>query len=364
MTQRDSGTAQSVRTGNGPRSIADTGIDPVRLPFDRLPVIDLAPIFGSDPAATAQMAAELRAACTQVGFFYLRNHRVPRTVIDAAFAAAHGYFALDAGTKERNHVSRSRNNRGYAALLEENTDPNARGDLHESFDIALELGEDDPDVRAGKRLYGPNQWPAGQPDFRAALLAYHGAMLALSGHLLHAFAHALDLDPGYFDGHFTKPLATLRVLHYPPQTGPIDERQIGIGAHSDYECFTILAQDRVAALQVLNTDGQWVQAPPLEDCFVVNIGDQMARWTNDRFASTVHRAINRSGLERYSIPFFFGPDYDTVVEALPGCTGPDRPARYAPVTSGAYVNSRFAETFAHYENNPGESNPGEKNPGG
>ena len=325
------------------------GLEPTRLPFDRLPIIDLEPMFGSDPAAIAQLATLVRNACTQVGFFYLRNHRVPRPVIDAVFAAARSYFALDASDKQRNHVSLSRNNRGYAALLEENTDPAARGDLHESFDIALELGEDDPDVRAGKRLYGPNQWPAGLPQFRAALLAYYDAVRTLSGHLLHAFANALALDAGHFDGLFTKPLATLRVLHYPPQTGPIDEGQIGIGAHSDYECFTILAQDSVPALQVLNTAGQWVQAPPLDDCFVVNIGDQMARWTNDLFASTVHRVINRSGLERYSIPFFFGPDYDTVIQALPGCTGPDRPARYAPVTSGDYINGRFAATFAHYD---------------
>lgn len=339
---------KTVETGNGVRVMKNAGLDPNRISFDQIPIIDLEPMFTGDDAAKAQLAADLRRACTEVGFLYIRNHHVPQAVIDATFAAAHHYFALDDDAKMANHVTLSRNNRGYAALLEENTDPTARGDLHESFDIALDVPADDPDVVAGKVLYGPNQWPAGQPDFRAALETYHKAMLTLSGHLLHAFALALDLPEDYFDALVTKPLATLRVLHYPPQFGEIDDRQIGIGAHSDYECFTILAQDSVSALQVLNTAGEWIAADPVPGCFVVNVGDQMARWTNDLFASTIHRAINRSGRERYSIPFFFGPNYDTVVEALPSCVDAGHPAKYPPISSGDYINGRFAATFAHY----------------
>lgn len=316
--------------------------------FDAIPVIDLAPLLAGDPAGKASLARELRRVCSDVGFLYIRNHGVPPALVEETFAAAHAYFARSLAEKMRNHVALSRNNRGYAALLEENTDPTAHGDLHESFDMALEVAADDPDVLAGKRLYGPNQWPEGDPALRAALSRYHAQMCVLGGHLLHAFALALELDERHFDALFTKPLATLRVLHYPPQTGPIDAGQIGIGAHSDYECFTILAQDAVPALQVRNQQGQWIPADPLPGCFVVNIGDQLARWTNGRFASTVHRAINRSGRARYSIPFFFGPNYDTVVQALPGCVGPGRPARYPPIRCGDYINERFAATFAHY----------------
>jgi isopenicillin N synthase-like dioxygenase len=340
---------KAVETGNGVRVLKGSGLDPQRISFDSIPIIDLEPMFSGDAAAKEKLAAELRKACTEVGFLYIRNHHVPKAVIEETFAVAETYFALPDDVKMANHVSKSKNNRGYAAMLEENTDPTGRGDLHQSFDIALDVPADDPDVLAGKVLYGPNQWPDGQPAFRAAMEAYHAEMLKLSGRLLHAFALALGLDETYFDGMVDKPLATLRVLHYPPQFGEIDDRQIGIGAHSDYECFTILAQkEGISALQVLNAAGEWIAADPIPGCFVVNIGDQMARWTNDLFASTVHRAINRSGKERYSIPFFFGPNYDTVVEALPSCVDAEHPAKYEPVTSGDYVNGRFAATFAHY----------------
>jgi isopenicillin N synthase-like dioxygenase len=338
----------SVMTGNGERRIRTTGLEARTASREEIPILDLDPLFADDPAGKRGLAARLREACTRSGFFYIRNHRFPADALEAAFAAAQDYFALPEAAKMANHVSRSSNNRGYAALLEENTNPESRGDLHESFDIALEVPSDDADVLAGKVLYGPNQWPAGEAAFRAALERYHAEMCALSGKLLSAFALALELPEGYFGPLTSKPLATLRVLHYPPQSGDIDERQIGIGAHTDYECFTILAQDDVPALQVLDASGEWISAEPIPGCFLVNIGDQMARWTNDLFASTVHRAVNRSGHERYSIPFFFGPNYDTVVEALPGCVGEERPAKYAPITSGEYINGRFAETFAHY----------------
>jgi len=339
---------KQLETGNGTRVLKSGGLDCRQATLEEIPIIDLAPMFAGDADAKRQLAAQLRRSCVETGFFYISNHHVPDAVIETTFAVARGYFAQDDAAKLRNHVSLSRNNRGYAALLEENTDPTARGDLHESFDIALEVPADDPDILAGKVLYGPNQWPEAQAEFRAALQRYHAAMCRLSGHLLHAFALALDLPEDYFDALVTKPLATLRVLHYPPQFGEVDDRQIGIGAHSDYECFTILAQDGVPALQVLNTGGEWIAANPIPGCFVVNVGDQMARWTNGLFASTVHRAVNRYGRERYSIPFFFGPNYDTVVEALPGCVTPERPARYPAITSGDYINGRFAETFAHY----------------
>ncbi|MXN19567.1 isopenicillin N synthase family oxygenase [Pseudooceanicola sp. GBMRC 2024] len=337
-----------LQTGNGTRTFKSAGLEPNRVPFDSLPVIDLAPIFGTDEEARQRLAAELRRACTEVGFFYIRNHAVPQAVIDGAFGAAQDFFARPDADKQAIHVSKSRNNRGYAALLEENTDPTARGDLHESFDIALEVPETDPDVLAGKNLYGPNLWPEGAPAFRGDVEAYYDAMITLSRNLLHAFALALDLPEDHFDTLVSKPLATLRLLHYPPQFGEIDDRQIGIGAHSDYECFTILAQDDIHALQALNANGEWISAPPLPGHFVVNIGDQMARWTNGLFASTVHRAINRSGKERYSIPFFFGPNYDAEITPLESCVDADHPAQFEPITSGAYINSRFEATFAGY----------------
>lgn len=140
----------------------------------------------------------------------------------------------------------------------------------------------------------------------------------------------------------------MKVLHYPPQTGPVDDRVIGIGAHTDFECFTMLwQQPEIQALQVLNQDKKWVDAPPVSGTLVMNIGDQFARWTNDVFKSTVHRAINRSGVERYSLPLFFGTDYDVELVPIPSCVSEDRPAKYPIVTAGDHVKQRLKATYGH-----------------
>ncbi len=315
--------------------------------FEAIPIIDFAPMLGDDAAAKRKLAAELRAACTEIGFFYIKNHGVAQALIDQTFAECPRFFGLPLEEKMRIHVRGSVNNSGYTPLLEENTDPTAKGDLHEAFDIAHELPESDPDRAAHPNHYGPNQWPANLPGFQAQLETYYAAMLDLGQRLFGAFALALDLPEDYFRTLADKPTAIMRIISYPSQDGPIDPKQIGIGAHSDYECFTILCQETVPALQVRNTDGVWIDAPPIRGTFVINIGDQMARWTNDLFASTLHRALNTSGRARYSIPCFVGSNVDTLIAALPGTVTADRPAKYAPVLAGDYVQGRLDATYAY-----------------
>jgi len=323
--------------------------------FSEIPQIDLAPMAGDDPVAKQATAKALRDACVNVGFLYVKNHGVPQAVIDGIFAQCPRFFGLPLEEKMKIHVKKSSNNSGYTPLLEENTDETALGDLHEGFDMANELPADDPYGKGREALYGTNLWPEGLPGFHEAMQAYFDAMLALGDRLFRAFALALDLPEDYFAPMVTKPTAVLRILSYPSQEGEIDQRQIGIGAHTDYECFTILGQQPgIQALQVQNGKGEWVSAPPIPGTFVVNIGDQMARWTNDVFASTRHRALNLSGKARYSMPFFLGTNYDTLIEALPSCVGPDRPAKYPPVIAGEYVLSRFDATYA-YRQKEGEA---------
>ncbi len=336
-----------VDTGNGLRDLWDIGLDATTVPFTQIPVIDFGPFIDGTPAQRRQAADALRHACIHVGFFYAVNHGVPDHVVAATYDAAHRFFDLPLAEKMKLHIGLSTNHRGYVPLLEENTDPSARGDLHEAFDLALEVPAGDPDVLAGKSLYGPNVWPADLPGFAEALQTYYGEVYQFGRRIFRCFALALGLDEMFFEPWIGKPLGQLRVLHYPSQEGEIDERQIGIGAHSDYECFTILSTDDIPALQLLNTAGHWIAAPPVPGAFTVNVGDMMARWSNDLFRSTVHRAINRSGRERYSIPFFFGPDFDTPVEVFPTCVSPDHPAKYPPTTAGRYVLSRFDETFSY-----------------
>ncbi|PWR03774.1 isopenicillin N synthase family oxygenase [Meridianimarinicoccus roseus] len=337
----------TVMTGNGPRAFFSGGLEASQPAFDSIPVIDFGPMRGDDPAARNAVGEAVRNACTQVGFFYARNHGVPQAIIDATFDAAHRFFDLPLDRKQAISVEKSDAMRGYTPLLGENTDPENKGDLHEGFDLALDLPADDPDVAAGVFGYAPNQWPDGLDDFREPLTAYHGAARAFGERVFRAFALALELPEDFFLPKITKPMAHMRVLHYPDQSTATEEKQIGIGAHSDYECFTILCTDDKPALQVLNSAGEWIQAPPIPGAFIVNVGDMMARWTNDYFQSTLHRAINQTGKRRYSIPFFFGVNSRETIEVLPSCQSQERPAKYAPITAGDYIRSRFDDTYAH-----------------
>jgi len=278
------------------------------------------------------------------------GHGLPDSAISGALAAAQNFFALPESTKLELDIHKSKNFKGYTALLGENTNPENRGDLHEGFDI----GWEDPNsgsVRSSSEdgpMAGENVWPDDEllPGFRRAVLDYYHAAVHLGQYLFPLFALALDLPEDFFADKTTNPAAIMRLLYYPPQKGIVDDRTIGIGAHTDYECFTILwQQDGVDALQVLNTAGKWITAVPIPGSLVVNLGDQFARWTNDVFRSTVHRAINRSGVVRYSIPLFFGTDYNVPLEVLPSCVSDDFPVKYEVVTAGDYVKSRLEATY-------------------
>lgn len=189
-------------------------------------------------------------------------------------------------------------------------------------------------------MSGPNVWPS-IPGFRDAVASYYGDVLGLARTMIQLFAEVLHLPPNFFDPVVSTPGAMGRLIHYPPQ--PASEPDaLGIGAHTDIECFTILCQGTVPALQILNVEGEWIQAPPIPGTFVVNIGDMLARWTNDRFVSTVHRVWNTTGLERYSIPFFFGVNYDATIKTLETCLAEGETSKYEPVLAGDYVWKRLS----------------------
>ncbi|KAI0629820.1 2OG-Fe-II oxygenase [Trametes polyzona] len=313
--------------------------------FEEIPIINLEEARSTNHAVRRALADQIRDACVNVGFFYVKNHGIPEDLISATVQAAKRFFALPAEAKAALDIHKSANFKGYTALLGENTNPANRGDLHEGFDIGWEEhaggGRSDDGV-----MTGDNVWPDGLPGFREAVLDYYHAAVKLGQSLFPLFALALDLPENFFEDKTTKPAAIMRLLYYPPQTGEVDDRIEGIGAHTEY-CFTILWQDDVPALQVLNNAGKWIDAIPIPGTLVINLGDQFARWTNDVFKSTVHRAVNRSGVERYSIPLFFGTDYDVKLEALPSCVSDDFPPKYEVVTAGEYVKSRLEATYAH-----------------
>ncbi|HLI12660.1 MAG TPA: 2-oxoglutarate and iron-dependent oxygenase domain-containing protein [Alphaproteobacteria bacterium] len=310
-----------------------------------IPVIRFAPFLAGAPEEKRRVAREIRAACEGTGFFYLAEHGVPQAEIDAVFAAARRFFALPLDERMKVRLTIDRN-RGYQPLGSRMYGDKADApDLNESFKYQHELPPDDPDILAGDRIHAPNKWPDGLPGWRETLLGYYARMEALTQALLRAFALALDLDEGYFLAFYRKPLTQINLLHYPPHPPVTSGRQFGLRPHSDTTAFTILAPGEVAGLQIEHRGG-WIEAPPIPGTFVINIGDMMARWTNDRFASTPHRVINRSGRERYSVPFFAIPDFDAVVACLPSCQGPGNPPKYPPLHVGTFMRGSNASNWS------------------
>jgi isopenicillin N synthase-like dioxygenase len=308
-----------------------------------IPVVDIAPLQGDDRAAIAAAGQSLLEAAERVGFFYVRNHAVPQPLVDGVYALSRRFFALPAEAKQSVRIDAR--HRGFLAIGEARMYDKARIDLKESFIWGPELGPDDPDVAAGKPLMGPNQWPATLPELAPTLMAYSAAVMDCGRSLLRGFAVSLGLDPDFFRERFVKPLARCSLIYYPPQPPESGSEQFGVAPHTDYGGLTLLSQDDAGGLQVRARSGEWVTAPPIAGTFVVNVGDLMARWTNDRFLSTPHRVINSSGRARYSVGVFFDPAFDTVID--PAELRPPGPALYPPVTCGEYIVSRLNKAFTY-----------------
>jgi len=322
-----------------------------RVSLDAIPLIDLGPFRGDDAAARREVARRIGEACRNIGFFYVTNHGIPEALIQRTLAEAKRFFALPPELKAEIAIEKSACHRGWFRIGGENLDPAKQkeaGDLKEGIKIGRDLPQDHPLVRAGLPLHGPDQWPSGLPGWKETMLECYGALSDLGRAIMRAFALALDLPETWFDRWLTGPMATLGPLHYPPQSGRITEARLGAGAHTDFGCLTILWQDDAGGLQVKNLSGQWIDAPPIAGSFVVNVGDMMARWSNDLFTSTYHRVINTSGRDRYSMPFFFDPDFNADLTALPTCVGPGRPAKYPPTTGGQHLLDRINETFDYH----------------
>ncbi|KIK16931.1 hypothetical protein PISMIDRAFT_15489 [Pisolithus microcarpus 441] len=326
-------------------SLAETAAS-VSGAFDSIPIIDLG--CASTHEERAALARQIRDACMNVGFFYIKNHGIPDETIDKIFSVMKAFFSLPVEAKMKLHHRQGAHYRGFEPLLDSNIDPTNRGDLYEGFMIGWEelVPKDDDVINADKNIMVfPNLWPTEPAGFREAFINYYHAALGVGRVLQRLFALALDLPGTYFDDKL-KRYPMMRGLHYPPQTGPEDDGIIGIGAHSDFECFSILWQEPgIQALQILNSEKEWINATPIPGTLVINIGDLLSRWTNDIFRSTVHRAINRSGVRRYSIPMFIGANPHVEVEPLPSCVSPERPARYETITSGEYVRKHIQEMY-------------------
>lgn len=306
---------------------------------DGIPVIDLGPYLAGTPGASDRAAEKLRFALTEIGFYFIVNHRVPPAQIGEVFRQTARFHALP--LQRKLEVKIDKHNVGYLPLRGDTlrtstvaivTKPN----VNEAFFVARDLPDDHPEVMAGRRFRSANRWPADLPGFREAVVGYCETMERLVRKLVPLYARALRLPLGYFDPPFAEPQYKLRMTHYPCQDDPAAD-EFGIAPHTDTSFLTLLAPNDVPGLSIRTQTGKWLDAPAIPGAFVVNGGQLLQRWTNDYFLATPHRAVNRSGGARYALAFFCDGNIDWPVAAVPTCVGPDQPPKYPTTTYTEYM---------------------------
>ena len=313
-----------------------------------IPVLDVGPYLAGATDARERLAGLLREACESVGFYYLVNHGVSQDLIDLAFEEARRFHALPEAVKLA--VRQGEHYVGYVPPggIRINAgggfDNKAnRADLHVAYHINLDFPRDHPAVRAGRRFHIPQPWPDGLPGFRENIMAYYRATFDLGQKLLPVYATALGAPADHFKQSFVDPLAWLRLIYY-PRVAERAANQFGVGAHSDGGFLTLLPQTEVPGLEIRMPDGEWSAPPPLPGAYIVNAGQILRRWSNDRFVATPHRVISPLGnVDRYSVPMFFNPAADAFIECL--LREPGEAARYPSTTYGEHLDWYLAQTY-------------------
>jgi isopenicillin N synthase-like dioxygenase len=316
----------------------------------KIPLIDYGPYFAGEPGALVRLAEKLCYACENIGFFYMLNHGAPQEVIDRGFAASQRFHELP--LEEKLKLRLNENNIGYmpmkasvqaASQVHKATKPNQ----NESFFVSHDRGPDHPEVRAGIPLRGCNQWPDGLQGLREDMMAYFDVLRAMCDRMLPPFAVALGMPADFFAPYFANEgHANLRFLHYPPQED-MSENTFGTAPHTDNSFMTALARTDVPGLAIRLPSGEWFPPPVIPGTFLVNLGNIMRRWSNDRFLSTPHGVINESGTDRYSIAYFHSPNPDGTIECLPSCVSTDNPPRYPPAVYRDLVLEFFRANCFH-----------------
>ena len=307
--------------------------------FQSIPAIDIGPLFAADETARRAVAEELATAARDVGFFYVVNHGISEARQNALFEQTQRFFDLPYDDKMRYYIGKSDNHRGYVPAGEEAPDP-TKADAKEAFDLSFELPADHPEVVAGTPMLGANVWPD-LDGFADDVYAYYQDVFDVGRALMRGFEHALGLEHDALLGHVTEPPSQLRLIHYPFDPNAADAQ--GIGAHTDYECFTLL-RPTAPGLEVMNGAGEWVDVPYRDDALVVNIGDMLEIWTNGAFVATSHR-VRKVAEERYSFPLFFAADYHTEVAPVPELIAEGDTPRYEPLAAGDHLWAQTIQTF-------------------
>lgn len=339
-------TESTSMTRVTPTAMTPTAAVPTTVAPLTVPTIAFGRFHDGTAAEREAIAARIIAAGETYGFFYLSDNGVPRTQIDAAFDAARAFFALPLADRMACRAGEKRQNRGYQPMFDTQQRAEATPDGKESFDMGFPFPADDPGVMAGLPFHGRNTWPE-LPGFRDTIEGLYNRLLTTGHDVLRAMALGLGADPELFARQCQRPSTNMRLVHYPPQDQIAGRTDKGAGAHTDRGLITLLLNDNEAGLEVQSLDGAWIAVPPQQDALIVNVGQLMTRWTNGRLRSAVHRVINASGRERYSIPQFHHPDYHTVVDPrdLPLT---DEPA-FDAVVAGDFVAKGFGADRASWK---------------
>ena len=321
--------------------------------LQQVPVIDIAPFLGGERDGKARVAAEVKQACEDIGFFVITGHGVDPSVTRATHDVSRRFF--DLSLEEKMTIERWADDviRGYSPALKEclaeSRGERGPGDLKESLTVGPPFVPDEPYYHCAEagQHFVENRWPTRPAELKETWIAYWDAMEQLAFTLMRIFALALDLDEDYFEKRMDRHVSQFRVLNYPDQPDPPLEDQFRASAHSDFGACTICAiEDRPGGLQAMNRDGEWVDVPVVPDAFSINLGDQMQMWTNDQWVSTLHRVINpprdkANDSRRQSMIFFFYTNYDCIIECFPTCQSDDNPAKYPPVTTSKNLLDKF-----------------------
>ncbi len=305
-----------------------------------IPIVEIGDLAAGDPAVRRRCGQRIGRACEHVGFLVVADHGIDAHLVDQAMDATRAVFDLPDEAKRALVWDDEHLNRGYDPVGRQRLDPHADVDAKEAWSFGPEWLA----ATSGSRMQGVNRWPPLE-GFREVIEPYHAATMALAERLLRGIALSLDLDERHFASFHRAPVCTLRVMRYPPRHPSAGPRSFGAGAHTDWGAITVLAQDDAGSLEVAGLDGEWAEVPAIPRTFVVNIGDLLQRWTNDRFRSTPHRVRGVAGRDRYSMATFFDLDHDAVIETLPTCISDARPARYPPTTAGEHLSERFAASL-------------------
>jgi isopenicillin N synthase-like dioxygenase len=309
--------------------------------FTELPAVDVSGLYADDPDVRQAVARELYKAASEVGFLYVTGHPVNRDLLDRLISQTKRFFDLPYEEKMKIYIGKSTSHRGYVPEGEE-VMVGGKKDRKEALDLGYELSIDHPLVQDGTPMVGANQWPD-LPGFREDVYAYYEAIFDLGKHLIRGFALALGLDETYFDDLITAPPSQLRLIHYPFDAEATDVQ--GIGAHTDYEFFTLLLPT-APGLEVMNGAGEWIDVPLLPDAYVVNIGDMLEILSNGTFVATSHR-VRKVKEERYSFPLFFSCDYHTRIAPLPELVPADGTSKYEPLIAGDHLYAQTAQSFTY-----------------